>query len=173
MPLTSGGADSWIRQVGAEGMVMSRMAEDQDRPAPDVLLEQAKKEGRGRLKIFLGPYPGVGKTYAMLQAAQERRREGVDVVVGVVETHGRAETEALLRGLEVVARRKLAYRGRVFGEMDLDACSGAGPSSRSSTSSRTPTCRAPATSSAIRTSRSCLPPASTSTRRSTSSTSRA
>jgi two-component system, OmpR family, sensor histidine kinase KdpD len=97
------------------------MAEDQDRPAPDVLLEQAKKEGRGRLKIFLGAYPGVGKTYSMLQAAQERRREGVEVVVGVVETHGRVETEALLRGLDVVPRRKLAYRGRVFGEMDLDA----------------------------------------------------
>ncbi len=97
------------------------MAEDQDRPAPDVLLEQVKKEGRGRLKIFLGAYPGVGKTYSMLQAAQERRREGVEVVVGVVETHGRAETEALLRGLEVVPRRRLGYRGRVFGEMDLDA----------------------------------------------------
>jgi two-component system, OmpR family, sensor histidine kinase KdpD len=97
------------------------MAEDQDRPAPDVLLEQAKREGRGRLKIFLGAYPGVGKTYSMLQAAQERRREGVDVVVGVVESHGRAETEALLRGLDVVPRRKLAYRGRVFGELDLDA----------------------------------------------------
>ena len=71
------------------------MAEDEGRPAPEALLEEARKEGRGRLKIFLGAYPGVGKTYAMLQAAQERRREGVDVVVGVVETHGRAETEAL------------------------------------------------------------------------------
>ena len=97
------------------------MAEDEGRPAPDALLEQARKEGRGRLKIFLGAYPGVGKTYAMLQAAQERRREGVDVVVGVVETHGRAETEALLRGLEVLPRRRLMYRGRVFAEMDLDA----------------------------------------------------
>ncbi len=97
------------------------MAEDQDRPAPDVLLEQVKKEGRGRLKIFLGAYPGVGKTYSMLQAAQERRRERVEIVVGVVETHGRAETEALLRGLDLVPRRRLGYRGRVFGEMDLDA----------------------------------------------------
>jgi K+-sensing histidine kinase KdpD len=75
------------------------MAEDESRPTPEVLLEEAKKEGRGRLKIFLGAYPGVGKSYAMLQAAQERRRAGVDVVIGVVETHGRAETEALLRGL--------------------------------------------------------------------------
>jgi two-component system, OmpR family, sensor histidine kinase KdpD len=97
------------------------MAEEEGRPAPEALLEAARKEGRGRLKIFLGAYPGVGKTYAMLQAARERRREGVDVVIGVVETHGRAETEALLRGLEVVPRRRLMYRGRVFAEMDLDA----------------------------------------------------
>ncbi len=98
------------------------MAEDATgRPAPDALLDQARKEGRGRLKIFLGPYPGVGKTYAMLQAAQERRREGVDVVVGVVETHGRAETESVLRGLEVLPRRRLPYRGRVLAEMDLEA----------------------------------------------------
>jgi two-component system sensor histidine kinase KdpD len=97
------------------------MADDEGRPAPEALLDEAKKEGRGRLKIFLGAYPGAGKTYAMLQAAQERRKEGVDIVVGVVETHGRAETEALLRGLEDLPRRKLAYRGRVFGEMDLDA----------------------------------------------------
>jgi two-component system sensor histidine kinase KdpD len=97
------------------------MAEEEGRPAPEALLEEAKKEGRGRLKIFLGAYPGVGKTYAMLQAAQERRREGIDVVVGVVETHGRAETEALLRGLEVLPRHRLMYRGRVFAEMDLDA----------------------------------------------------
>jgi two-component system sensor histidine kinase KdpD len=97
------------------------MAEDEGRPAPEALLEQARREGRGRLKIFLGAYPGVGKTYAMLQAAQERRREGVDVVVGVAETHGRAETEALLHGLEVLPRRRLMYRGRVFAEMDLDA----------------------------------------------------
>ena len=97
------------------------MAEDEGRPAPEALLEEAKKEGRGRLKIFLGAYPGVGKTYAMLEAARERRREGTDVVIGIVETHGRAETEALLRGFEILPRRKLAYRGRVFAEMDLDA----------------------------------------------------
>ena len=97
------------------------MAEEASRPTPEALLEEAKKEGRGRLKIFLGAYPGVGKTYAMLQAAQERRRQGIDVVVGVVETHGRAETEAPLRGLEVLPRRRLMYRGRIFAEMDLDA----------------------------------------------------
>jgi two-component system sensor histidine kinase KdpD len=101
------------------------MADDRpdrdDRPSPEALLAQAAQEGRGRLKIFLGPYPGVGKTYSMLQAAQERRREGVDVVVGVVETHGRVETEALLHGLEALPRKRISYRGRVFGEMDLDA----------------------------------------------------
>ena len=97
------------------------MAEVEGRPAPEALLEEAKKEGRGRLKIFLGAYPGVGKTYAMLEAARERRKEGTDVVIGIVETHGRAETEALLRGFEVLPRRRLMYRGRVFAEMDLDA----------------------------------------------------
>ena len=71
--------------------------------------------------IFVGAAPGVGKTYAMLEAARERRREGVDVVVGVVETHGRAETEALLDGLEVVPRRRIEYRGQALHEMDLDA----------------------------------------------------
>src|SRR3546814_15497764 len=96
------------------------MAENQERPAPDALLAEARKEGRGRLKIFLGAYPGVGKTYAMLEAAQARRLEGVDVVVGVVETHGRAETKRLLHGLDVLPRKRLLYRGRVFGEMDID-----------------------------------------------------
>ncbi len=93
------------------------------RPSPDALLAVATREagGRGRLKIFLGAAPGVGKTYEMLLNAQARRREGVDVVVGVVETHGRVETEALLAGLEVVPRRHLAYRGRDLDEMDLDA----------------------------------------------------
>ncbi len=75
----------------------------------------------GRLKIFLGAAPGVGKTYEMLTSARQRRREGIDVVVGVVETHGRAETQALLDGLEVIPRRRMDYKGRVVEEMDLDA----------------------------------------------------
>jgi two-component system, OmpR family, sensor histidine kinase KdpD len=95
--------------------------EPEKRPSPDALLEAAKQEGRGKLKIFLGAAPGVGKTYEMLQAAQTRRREGVDVVVGLVETHGRRETEALLDGLEIVPRRRADYKGRVLDEMDLDA----------------------------------------------------
>ncbi|MBC8050761.1 MAG: sensor histidine kinase KdpD, partial [Chitinophagales bacterium] len=96
------------------------MAPENDRPTPDALLDEARNESRGKLKIFLGAYPGVGKTYSMLQAAHERRKEGLDVAVGVVETHGRAETEALLRDLEILPRVQITYRGRMFGEMDLD-----------------------------------------------------
>ena len=91
------------------------------RPSPDALLREAEKSLRGRLKIFLGAAPGVGKTYEMLSAAQRRRGENVDVVIGVVETHGRAETEALIAGLETIPRRSIAYRERTLTEMDLDA----------------------------------------------------
>ncbi len=91
------------------------------RPSPEALLAEAQQSGRGRLKIFLGAAPGVGKTYEMLSAAQARRREGTDVVVGVVETHGRQETQALLDGLEIIPRRRIEYKGRVLEEMDLDA----------------------------------------------------
>src|SRR5579875_2187997 len=95
--------------------------EREARPSPEALLKAAAKEGRGRLKIFLGAAPGVGKTYEMLTAAQARKRDGVDVVVGIAETHGRVETEALLQGLEVVPKRRMAYRDRKLEEMDLDA----------------------------------------------------
>ncbi|WP_375271422.1 DUF4118 domain-containing protein [Sphingomonas sp.] len=91
------------------------------RPDPDALLRAAAQEGRGRLKIFLGAAPGVGKTYEMLSEGAVRRRDGVDVVIGVVETHGRAETEALTRGHEAVPRRAVPYEGRTLHEMDLDA----------------------------------------------------
>src|ERR1700687_3837967 len=97
------------------------MAEREGRPSPEALLAAAKQEGRGRLKIFLGAAPGVGKTYEMLLSAQAKRREGVDVVVGVVETHGRRETEALLAGLPVIPRRAVEYKGHRLSEMDLDA----------------------------------------------------
>ena len=90
------------------------------RPSPDALLETAQQGARGRLKLFLGAAPGVGKTYEMLSAAKARDREGADVVVGVVETHGRRETEALLEGLEIMPRREVEYRGRILHEMDLD-----------------------------------------------------
>jgi two-component system sensor histidine kinase KdpD len=91
------------------------------RPSPDALLARATREERGRLKIFLGAAPGVGKTYQMLTMAQARRRDGVDVVIGVVETHGRKETLALLGDLELLPRRRLEYRGHSFDEMDIDA----------------------------------------------------
>lgn len=94
---------------------------DTDRPSPDALLEQANRERRGKLKIFLGAAPGVGKTYAMLEAAHAALREGVDVAVGIVETHGRTETEQLVAGLEVLPRATIEYRGKAFQEMDLDA----------------------------------------------------
>lgn len=98
------------------------MAElDYRRPSPDALLELAAKERRGKLKIFLGAAPGVGKTYAMLSGAQRLKGEGRDVIIGVVETHGRFETAALLSGLEVLPRKTITYRGHALQEFDLDA----------------------------------------------------
>ncbi|MFZ1376699.1 MAG: DUF4118 domain-containing protein, partial [Geothrix sp.] len=98
---------------------------DDRRPDPDALLrkvqEEEARERRAKLKVFFGAAPGVGKTYAMLSEAQERRSEGLDVVIGVVETHGRSETAALIEGLEVLPRRELAYGGQFLPEFDLDA----------------------------------------------------
>ena len=93
----------------------------QKRPSPDALLEQARKEGRGVLKIFLGAAPGVGKTYEMLVQARQCRLDNIDVVIGVAETHGRVETELLTKGFEVVPKKRLLYKGLVLAEMDLDA----------------------------------------------------
>ena len=101
------------------------MADQQrdQRPSPEALLEAARREESraGKLRIFVGAAPGVGKTYAMLETARARRKDGYDVVVGVVETHGRKETEALLDGLEIVPRRRIEYRGQWLEEMDIDA----------------------------------------------------
>ncbi|MBP1086192.1 MULTISPECIES: sensor histidine kinase [Pseudomonas] len=94
----------------------------------DALLAQLPREGRGRLKVFLGAAPGVGKTYAMLQAAHAQLRQGVKVLAGVVETHGRAETEALLNGLPQQPLLRTDYRGMTLEEMDLDALLKAAPS---------------------------------------------
>lgn len=95
------------------------------RPDPDVLLSRVQAEEarqkRGKLKIFLGATAGVGKTYAMLETAHERCQEGLDVVVGWVDTHGRVETQALLEGLEVLPHRAVPYRGATLREFDLDA----------------------------------------------------
>src|SRR5499426_3798254 len=93
------------------------------RPSPEALLEAARRADSrtGKLKIFIGAAPGVGKTYDMLQSAHARLRAGADVVVGVVETHGRAETEALVKGLEVLPRKRISYKEQTLEEMDLDA----------------------------------------------------
>jgi len=95
-----------------------------ERPNPDQLLKQVQaeeeSEGRGRLKLFFGASPGVGKTYAMLEAARQRKKEGWDVLVGLVETHGRVETGVLLDGLEVLPRRDVSYKGVTLHEFDLD-----------------------------------------------------
>ena len=121
---------------------------------------------KGRLKIFLGAAPGVGKTYAMLEAARARLRDGVDVVAGVVETHGRSETQAMLSGIEIIPRRRVDYRERVLDEMDLDALLRVDArSSPWSTSSRIRMPTAAATRSVPAMSPSCSRPASMSTRR--------
>ncbi len=98
---------------------------EEHRPDPDQLLqrvhEEEERKREGMLKIFFGAAPGVGKTYAMLEAARQKKREGVDIVVGLVETHGRRETEMLLEGLEILPRRDVEYRGAVLKEFDLDS----------------------------------------------------
>jgi two-component system sensor histidine kinase KdpD len=94
--------------------------QEHSRPSPEALLAAAA-EHRGRLKIFLGAAPGVGKTYEMLTAGRARRKDGVDVVIGIVETHKRADTEALLDGFEIVPRKTVPYRERTLDEMDIDA----------------------------------------------------
>ncbi len=97
---------------------------EEQRPSPDALLDRIRREAErsreGQLKIFFGAAPGVGKTYAMLEAARQKRAESVDIVVGLVETHGRRETGALLEGLEVLHRRPVQYRGKALQEFDLD-----------------------------------------------------
>lgn len=98
------------------------MAGDADiRPSPEALLAEVQRHERGRLKIFLGAAPGVGKTYEMLSVARRKLAEGIDVVAGIVETHGRAETAALLAELPQIPRRRIAYRDRELEELDLDA----------------------------------------------------
>jgi two-component system, OmpR family, sensor histidine kinase KdpD len=103
----------------------------EQRPNPDQLLQSVQADehsaDRGKLKLFFGASPGVGKTYAMLEAARARKKEDIDVVVGVVETHRRKETEALLEGLEILARRRVEYKGIILEEFDLDAALTRGP----------------------------------------------
>src|SRR5580704_19244063 len=93
------------------------MAEDR----AQAFLQMIRRSERGRLKVYLGYGPGVGKTFQMLSEAHRLKKEGIDVVVGLVETHNRAETVALVDGLEVIPRRKVEYHGIVVEEMDVDA----------------------------------------------------
>ena len=97
------------------------MTEEPLRPNPDKLLEQVNRPARGKLKIFFGACAGVGKTYAMLQEAQRLRAQGLDILIGVVETHGRKETAALLNGLAIQPAKRMHHRGRWVQEFDLDA----------------------------------------------------
>ena len=91
------------------------------RPSPEALLRAATAEERGRLRLFVGAAPGVGKTYEMLSAARAARADGTDIVAALVETHGRAETASLLDNIEVIPRRLVEHRGQTLAEMDLDA----------------------------------------------------
>jgi two-component system sensor histidine kinase KdpD len=97
------------------------MPPDHDRPPPEHFLTLIRQQQRGRLKVYLGFAAGVGKTYEMLQEGQRLKRQGVDVVIGIIETHGRAETAAQIGDLEQVPRRRIEYHGVVLEEMDLDA----------------------------------------------------
>ena len=101
----------------------NQQRDDDQRPSPEALLEAARRADSplGRLKIFVGAAPGVGKTYEMLQQARARLQDGYDVIIGIVETHGRKETQALVEGIEIVPRRHLEYKGQQLEEMDLDA----------------------------------------------------
>ena len=104
-------------------MIAENSHKGNSRPDPDALLKEVQREEskRGRLKIFLGYAPGVGKTYTMLNEAHVLKKRGEDVVVGIVETHGRSETEALLKDLKMIPRRRVEYQGIVLEELDLDA----------------------------------------------------
>src|SRR5438309_3564620 len=98
--------------------------DSENRPNPEELLKAVQREEavqkRGFLKIFLGMAAGVGKTYEMLQEAQKLKRDGVDVVIGIIDTHGRQETAALLDGLKIIPEKKIVYKNTTFSELDID-----------------------------------------------------
>ena len=115
------------------------MTVETHRSTPEQFLNLIRRQKRGRLKVYLGSAAGVGKTYAMLREGQRLKQQMVDVAIGFVETHGRAETAEQIGDLEVIPPRTIEYRGVTLREMDLDAILPAGPRSASSTSWRTPT----------------------------------
>src|SRR5271165_6789731 len=106
-----------------QSVMADQRRDSEHRPSPEALLEAARREETriGKLRIFVGAAPGVGKTYEMLHQARARKKDGYDIVVGIVETHGRRETEALLEGLEVIPRKRIEYKAQLLQEMDLDA----------------------------------------------------
>ena len=151
---------------------------DNIRPSPEAMLKLAQAEeaqaDRGKLKIFLGYAAGVGKTFSMLSAARQRKREGRDVVAAYVESHGRDETDALLAGLETMPKLRLDYQGVPLFELDLDAVLTRHPQiALVDELAHTNAPGSPGMKNAGRTCRSCWPPVSTSTPRSMSSISRA
>src|SRR3954447_17661683 len=97
------------------------MSSETTRPSPEQFLNLIRRQERGRLKVYLGSSAGVGKTYAMLREGQRLKAQGVDVAIGIVETHGRAETAEQVADLEVIPPREIPYRGVTLREMDLDA----------------------------------------------------
>ena len=100
---------------------MSDKQNEDLRPDPQALLKETKSNSRGKLKLFLGAAPGVGKTYAMLTEAREKRKEGLDVIIGWVDTHGRKDTEALVKGLELVPRLKVVINGHTYEKLDVQS----------------------------------------------------
>ena len=106
-------------QLKSEGY--DRIEVSESRPTGEQVLAKLQPQPRARLRIYIGAAPGVGKTYSMIEDAHTFQREGVDVVIGFIETHGRADTAALIGGLEVIPRRRVEYRGVTLEEMDLDA----------------------------------------------------
>ena len=152
--------------TGEKGLAMSRTASDV-RANPDLLLRaleqdahtQERRGRRGHLKIFFGYAAGVGKTYAMLQAAHAAKRRGVDVVAGYIEPHERPATARLSRGIERIPHMAIEHNGIELAEFDLDAALARARSSSSSTNSRTPMHRGAAMKSAIKMSRSSCAPA--------------
>ena len=133
------------------------------RPSGDQLLQRLQQLDRAKLRVYIGAAPGVGKTYTMLKDAHGSEGRGVDVVVGLVETYGRADTDAQIGDLEIVPRRKIAYRGVELEEMDVDAILARKPQAvrrrRAGAHQRAGQSR---TRNATRTSSSCSTPASTS-----------
>ena len=102
-------------------MMRRKHIRDYRRKTPDELLDEIEQLKRGHWTIYIGSAPGVGKTYRMLQEAHDVKREGIDVVIGLIETHNRTETAALIKDLEVIPKRKIEYKGKVLEEMDVEA----------------------------------------------------